>query len=149
MLQRDMTQIILGLGSNLGDSEDNLRRAIKLIKLELLTDVLESHIYKSAPLLPKNASADWNREFSNMVITGELKQDLTPVDFLSRIKEYEAHLGRKPSAHWAPREIDIDILAWGNEIIDLPALKIPHPEILKRDFVMKPLLEILPGWKHP
>lgn len=145
-----MTKIILGLGSNLGNGEENLRSAIKLIAAELLNNIIESSIYKSAPLLPENPESGWEKlEFSNMVIAGELKQPINPLEFLAKIKEFERQIGRKPASRWAPRVIDIDILAWGREIINLPDLRIPHPEMVNRDFVMQPLLEILPNWRHP
>ncbi len=145
-----MTEIILGLGSNLGNREENLRQAIELVEASLLDGIIQSHIYKSPPLLPKDAPAEWNHEFYNIVIAGNLKTSkVTPIEFLEEIKKYETKLGREPSEHWAPRVIDIDILAWGNEVIDRPTLKIPHTEMLKRDFVMKPLQEIRPGWRHP
>jgi len=144
-------QIILGLGSNLGDREQNLRRAVALVAAGLLDDIIKSGLHKSKPLLPENAPAEWaGMEFLNMVIAGELKHpEMTPHEFLQEIKDFEVALGRQPAPHWAPRVIDIDILAWGNESIDLPGLKIPHPEMFKREFVMQPLREILPGWRQP
>lgn len=144
-----MTQIILGLGSNLGYRQENLAQAIKLIG-SLLDNIIQSSIVESLPLLPDKSPAEWNIHYLNMVITGDLKDsNISPAEFLRRIKQFEVELGRQPSERWAPRVIDIDILAWGNEIVDLPDLKIPHAEMLKRDFVMKPLKEILPNWSPP
>jgi 2-amino-4-hydroxy-6-hydroxymethyldihydropteridine diphosphokinase len=143
-----MTEIILGLGSNLGDRENNLRKAIALIKAELLKNIKESRIYKSAPVLLDDSPPEWDIEYMNLVIIGKLKdKKMSPAEFLSKIKQFETQLGRKASPRWSPREIDIDILTWGNELIDEPNLKIPHQEMLNREFVMKPLLELLPAWK--
>ena len=143
-----MTEIILGLGSNLGNRENNLRQAVSLIGETLLDDIDQSSLHHSKPLLLPDSPPEWNKPFLNIVIAGTLKnKNTTPLQFLSKIKEIETQLGRKPVARWAPREIDIDILAWGNEKIDLPDLKIPHPEMLKRDFVLVPLAEIRPDWK--
>ncbi len=141
--------IILGLGSNLGDREDSLARAVALLG-ELLADIKQSSLYENDALVSEGAPESWNIKFLNIVICGRLKDArITSQEFLAKIKEFESQLGRKPSERWAPRVIDIDILAWGDEVVNLPELTIPHKEMLKRDFVMKPLREILPNWLPP
>jgi 2-amino-4-hydroxy-6-hydroxymethyldihydropteridine diphosphokinase len=87
--------------------------------------------------------------FLNAVIT--CRSDLEAEKLLRTIKVIEKTLGRNPSKkiHWAPREIDIDIIAIENEIIDLPMLKIPHVEFRKRDFVLYPLREVAPMFVDP
>ena len=142
-------KIILGLGSNLGDREKNLHDAISLIERDLLKNIKKSSIIETPALLPENADATWNISFLNMVICGNLQNEILPQDFLHKIKLIEKNLGRKPSARWAPREIDIDILAWGNEIFESDILRIPHPSIMERDFVKIPMREIYPEWVHP
>jgi 2-amino-4-hydroxy-6-hydroxymethyldihydropteridine diphosphokinase len=141
--------IILGLGTNLGNREENLRYAIASIKQDLLSDVIESSVMESEPLLPENAPADWNIKYLNMAIGGKLKTSITPHEFLHKVKFIETELGRVESARWSPRIIDIDILVWDDLVLDTPDLKIPHIGLLQRDFALKPLLEIQPNWKMP
>lgn len=144
-----MAQIILGLGCNLGNRENNLREAIKLLETELLDNVIESSIYETPPLLPENAPDSWKINYLNVVIAGNLKVAITPEEFLVKIKEYEASLGRKPTERWAPREIDIDILFWSDMVYESQSLCIPHTALLQREFVVKPLLELFPDLLHP
>ncbi len=141
--------IILGLGSNIGDRQHNLDGAIRHIEEALLKNIIRSGIHEFPPLLPEGAGKDWNSNFLNMVIGGTLKTEITPHEFLHIIKGIEEKLGRKKSARWAPREIDIDILAWDNLVFETDDLKIPHYSIAERDFVLIPLLEIAPEWQHP
>ena len=93
--------------------------------------------------MPENAPDDWaEKDFYNIAVACET--DLQPLELLEFIKQIEAKMGRDMAAKkWAPRIIDIDILKYHDEIIDAPHLKIPHPEMEKRDFVMVPLGEIL------
>ena len=141
--------IILGLGSNLGHRQHNLRAAIELIGERLLNEVRQSGIIITPAMMPAGAPPSWDIEFMNMAIKGELKKDIAPLEFLTEIKKIETEIGRTESERWAPRIIDIDILAWHEEIIDLPKLQIPHAGISARDFVRLPLLEIVPDWINP
>ena len=142
--------IIIGIGSNLGDRRHNINYAIKLIESELLYGVISSSVYENPAMMPEGAPKDWDIPFYNIVLYGTLKNDsITPNDFLQKIKEFEKKIGRVDGERWSPRVIDIDIIAWGNKIIDDPALKIPHCGMLDRDFVINPLREILPDWIHP
>ncbi|MFW0776630.1 MAG: 2-amino-4-hydroxy-6-hydroxymethyldihydropteridine diphosphokinase [Rickettsiales bacterium] len=138
--------VILGLGSNVGDRLANLRKAVADIT-PLLTNIKSSSIYESKALLPAGSPSDWDNAFLNMVICGGTTME--PHTLLKAIKDLEDKIGRKRRGHWAPREIDIDILAMDDETIKTDMLAIPHPEMLKRDFVMVPLAEILPNWVHP
>ena len=142
--------IILGLGSNLGDREKNLNSAIDLMAERLLVGIKRSSIIQSTPIVPENSPEDWlDKEYLNMAIGGELKASLTPQEFLKETQKIEKELGRTPSDRWAPRIIDIDILAWGDLVVDEPDLQIPHKELLNRDFALIPLHEIAPEWVHP
>jgi 2-amino-4-hydroxy-6-hydroxymethyldihydropteridine diphosphokinase len=100
-------------------------------------------------MMPPNAPVEWNIEFFNMAICGELKQEISPESFLAQLKQIEKTVGRKPSERWAPREIDIDILAWNNLLLENDNLDIPHKALHKRDFAYKPFLELSPNWEHP
>lgn len=141
-----MTMVILGLGANLGLREKYLHDAITQIKL-FLTGIHCSHVYESSALLLKDAPAEWNRPYLNMAVRGNTT--LKPQTLLKEIKKLEQLLGRTPSEHWGPREIDIDILAYGDEIISQPTLTIPHRELLHRDFALIPLADVAPDWVHP
>ncbi len=138
--------VALGLGSNVGDRKHHLESAV-----DMLSDVLEqattSPIYETTALLPEGAPKEWNRSFLNMVIAGNTT--LSPAFLLDYVKELEVQLGRQVRGVWGPREIDIDILAYGDAVIDTPELKIPHPHLLSRDFALKPLSDVAPAWVYP
>lgn len=139
-----MTLVYLGLGSNLGDRAENLRRATKAIHTLADTSVLRlSHVYESEPI----GVADQPR-FLNAV--AEVETSMGPRDFLGALKRIEYDLGRSPSAErWGPRVIDIDIVLWGSAQIDVPGLRVPHPEFRKRAFVLAPLCELAPDAVDP
>lgn len=143
--------IILGLGSNIGNRNTYIYAAVSHLchynSFSAITEVQLSSFYETPPLLPENAPSAWNLPYCNAVLTA--KTLLSPYDLLTYIKMTEAVIGRKQRGHWGPREIDIDILAYDNLILDTPTLTIPHKEMEKRPFVMIPLKEIAPYWKHP
>ena len=142
--------IILGLGSNLGNSHAYLEKAIRLIGENLLMDIKRSNIYESPPMLPENAPDDWaDKPFLNMAIAGKIQRDMKPEEFLAQIKEVEDKIGRKPAERWAPREIDIDILAWDDLELITDSLQIPHPGLTERAFAIIPFAELAPDWVHP
>jgi 2-amino-4-hydroxy-6-hydroxymethyldihydropteridine diphosphokinase len=138
--------IILGLGSNQGDREVYLQKAINALKA-IFTDFRVSRMRESAALLPEGAAPEWNTPFLNMAVGGET--DLSPQDLLKTIKEIEKDLGRVNRGRWGPREIDIDILIYHDQIMNTENLTIPHPELLKREFALLPLLELVPDWAYP
>jgi len=136
-----MHTIYLGLGSNLGDRAANLRAAVKALTPQVKV-VAESALYETPA---------WGVEdqpgFLNMTIKAET--DLTPTALRDHVKHIERDLGRKPSYHWGPRLIDIDILLYEDLIVDTPDLVIPHPQMHKRPFVLVPLETIAPDVVHP
>lgn len=131
----------IGFGSNVGDRLGHILRAIESMK-----DYGEikniSTVYESQPWGFKNQSS-----FLNGVV--EFETWLNPIDLLKALKSTEQSLGRKPRERWGPREIDLDILLYENHIIMLSFLKIPHPYLTERDFVLFPLLEVAPELTHP
>jgi len=138
--------IVLGLGSNKGDRLHYLQRAIEAIgTIAHITN--RSPVYSSRALMPENAPLEWDRDFLNMAIACETP--LSPHALLVEVKAIEDRLGRIKEAHWSPREIDIDILAYHTEIIQEPALTIPHPFLHQRDFALVPFCDIHPDWVHP
>lgn len=133
--------VYLGLGSNLGDRSQNLARATDLlaqgVKIEKISSlyVTEPVDYRDQPL------------FLNAVY--RVHTSLGPEELLGLAKRIEVALGRKPCFRNGPRPIDIDILFYGDRIVNLPHLMIPHPRVHERAFVLVPLAEIAPNLMHP
>ncbi len=137
--------VALGLGSNLKIPIQNLRSALDEIKkISDLVVLKVSSIYESDAQLPDQANADWNRNYLNAVVLCEAKSTLYPNILLEGLKEIEKKLGRVATEKWAPRPIDIDILLWDKTVFADQDLKIPHPRIKDRPFVLLPLLEVWP-----
>lgn len=140
--------VVLGLGSNLGDRKSHLEQAIQKIVIQrILNHVRVSSIYESEALLPPNAPHSWNKPYLNLAICGETT--LPPRALLKEIKNLEYVLGREAAERWAPRQIDIDILAWDNHVITTEELTIPHHGLLDRPFALWPLAELCPDWTYP
>lgn len=138
--------IILGLGSNIEDRRAYLKQAIAALA-DVMTDIRLSRVFESAPLLPEGASPDWDKPFLNMVVSG--RTNLSPQALLAAVKDIEQKLGRQKRGTWGPREIDIDIIAMDEVVMHTPDLTIPHPQMMERDFVLLPLLDIAPDWVCP
>jgi 2-amino-4-hydroxy-6-hydroxymethyldihydropteridine diphosphokinase/dihydropteroate synthase len=141
-------EVVLGLGSNLGDRLENLEQAIAmLIKLQIIEQVVRSTIYQSKALLKADSPSEWDLDYLNMAIKGTSK--LSPRQLLEAIKKTEKSLGRQDGLHWSPRAIDIDILAYGGEVIIQDDLIIPHLELLNRVWALAPFVEVHPDWQYP
>ena len=137
------SQIFLGLGSNVGNRKKYLEKAIKALKgMPEITVTSMSSVYETEPL----GGIEQNR-FLNMVI--KIETTLAPNKLLEAIMEIEKDLGRVRTIRWGPRTIDIDILLYGNEVINTKDLVIPHIGLTERDFVLVPLLEMDPDAKLP
>ena len=133
--------IYLGLGSNLGNRQGNLDQAIQMLTPSV--DVsLCSTIYDTAPV----GNLDQPR-FLNMVCKG--RTTLSPADLLGFIKQIENKIGRKTGPINSPRPIDIDILFYDKLVLETPTLVIPHARLIERAFVLAPLADIAPTFKHP
>jgi 2-amino-4-hydroxy-6-hydroxymethyldihydropteridine diphosphokinase len=137
-------QVYLGLGSNLGDREENIRKAISLIDERVGKVLRQSSLIETEP---------WGFESSNRFLNAVIlcETTLTPRQVLKATQKIERELGRKkkliangqqPRANYKDRPIDIDILLYDDLTVDEPDLKIPHPLMHERDFVMIPLNEI-------
>ena len=139
-----MAVAYLCLGSNIGDKVGYLQQAVKLLTLSgKVTVVRTSALYETEPW--GNKDLDW---FVNGVI--EVKTKLTPRELLELCKNTERQMGRTPSEKkYEARIIDIDILFYGDLIIDEPDLKIPHEHLHERAFAIVPLLELIPDYEHP
>lgn len=138
----NLTTVFLLLGSNLEDPEKQLQTARILIDQKIGKIDQSSSVYWSAPW----GNAD-QPAFLNQAI--QLSTDSTADDLLSLLLSIEQEMGRQRLVKWGSRVIDIDILYYGQEIITSPHLKIPHPEIANRKFVLTPLSEIAPDFIHP
>lgn len=131
-------KVVIGLGSNMGDKHINVRTAINTIALLPTTKVLRvSSLYKTSAVGYKNQGF-----FINAV--AEVETELTPRALLGACLGIEASMGRVRSFEDGPRIIDIDILLIENKEISSKELTVPHPKMLKRAFVMKPLQELYP-----
>lgn len=132
----------LSLGSNVGDRMKNLNEALFLLKNEAVELVKASSVYETQPI-----GIISNLWFFNQVI--EVEADFSPRAFLAVIKTIEKRMGREVSIRNAPRIIDIDILLAGKTVINTKEIAIPHPRMVKRNFVLIPLKEISPDTVHP
>jgi 2-amino-4-hydroxy-6-hydroxymethyldihydropteridine diphosphokinase len=139
--------ILLALGSNLGKREEYLAQARTVLEMFDVSIRRESNIMETPALMPEGAPAEWNIPYLNQVL--RVDTYLSPLDLLSCIKHIETDLGRKPASRWAPREIDIDLLAYDEVVMVEDALTLPHPQMDSRRFVLAPLAEIAPQWVHP
>ncbi|HEY6251675.1 MAG TPA: 2-amino-4-hydroxy-6-hydroxymethyldihydropteridine diphosphokinase [Candidatus Angelobacter sp.] len=131
----------LSLGSNLGDRAANLQAAIARLG-ELGQIVARSALYETEPVEMEHQP--W---FLNCVVA--MQTELMPRQLLARVLDIEQKMGRRRIQPKGPRTIDIDILFFGNSIVDTAALTIPHPATHERRFVLEPLAEIAPDLRHP
>lgn len=142
--QQNENELYLSLGSNLGDRVYFLNKAIELLKETFNTSVISSSIYES-----KSWGYESNSSYLNVCV--KLEVSLSPIEILKKTQEIENKLGRKrdKSGKYIDRTIDIDILLYGNKQINTKKIKIPHPQICNRNFVLSPLLEIAPNLTEP
>jgi len=140
-----MATVYLGLGTNLGNKEANLRTAIYKLQERIGKQVSLSSFYETAPW-----GFESDHSFLNAAIG--LETNLSPIEILHITQEIEKELGRtKKSVNgsYSDRLIDIDILLYDTLVLQTPELTIPHPLMTERDFVMKPLIEIAGNVIHP
>jgi 2-amino-4-hydroxy-6-hydroxymethyldihydropteridine diphosphokinase len=140
-----LKKIYLSLGSNLGNREENLHRALQALDRERIPVVARSAIYETEPRdMPDQP---W---FLNMAVACETR--CFPLQLLAVLHKIERESGRVRGAgdvRQGPRILDLDILLFGNAVVDTPELTIPHPRMLERRFVLEPLVEIAPDLRHP
>ena len=137
-----MKRIYLSLGSNLGDREANLRKAVERLAHLEISVLRESRIYETEPV--DYLDQAW---FLNEVVEAETA--LFPMQLLTRTARVERELGRTRTVAKGPRTIDIDILLYGEAVIRTSRLQVPHPRIAQRRFVLVPLAELAPDLRHP
>lgn len=137
-----MQHIFLGLGSNLGDRKNHIKQAINEIGIQIGKVVRQSHLYKTAAWGKTDQSY-----FLNQVI--EVETEKAPIAVLDGILSVEQKLGRVRDEKWGERIIDIDLLFYDSNIVELPRLLVPHPFIAERRFVLVPMHELAPDLIHP
>jgi 2-amino-4-hydroxy-6-hydroxymethyldihydropteridine diphosphokinase len=136
-------RIYLLLGSNQGDRLNLLQTAIRELERAFPDSNLQcSSVYETAA---------WGMEDQPSFLNQAIGFDayVSPRELLSRVQEIELLLGRQRTLVWGPRSLDIDILFFGNEVIHLPDLEIPHPRISERRFALIPMAELAPEFRHP
>lgn len=134
--------VYLSLGSNVGDRETNLHAAIAALTPAGVCVDRVSSIYETEPV--DYQDQPW---FLNCVV--EAETDMEPRALLQALRAIESQMGSKKEFAKGPRKIDLDILLYGSETIDAPELRVPHPRLHLRRFVLTPLAEIAPSLKHP
>jgi 2-amino-4-hydroxy-6-hydroxymethyldihydropteridine diphosphokinase len=142
-MELECNQVYLLLGSNLGEREVVIDRAIHLIAEEIGQIVCKSSVYETEP---------WGKidqpGFLNVAL--EVKTSLTAIEVLERALQIEAKLGRVRFERWGSRIIDIDVIFYNQDVIHIEdRLRVPHPELQNRRFVLEPLMEIAPDFVHP
>jgi len=137
-------RVYLGLGSNLGDRKANVREAE-----ERLVELADTRIVKASSLYESEPHGNAKTWFVNNAL--EIETEFEPADLLKRTKAIETTMGRKrvKGKRWGSRIIDIDILLFDNQTLNKRNLKIPHPELQNRRFVLLPLSELAPDFTHP
>ncbi|TDF80483.1 2-amino-4-hydroxy-6-hydroxymethyldihydropteridine diphosphokinase [Pseudomonas sp. H9] len=132
-----MERVYIGLGSNLDEPQEQLRSAINALReLPETTVAAVSAFYSSESLSPGQP------RYTNAVAA--LDSALAPLDLLDHLQAIEAAQGRERKERWGPRTLDLDILLYGDHLIDIPRLKVPHYHMQARPFVLYPLAELVP-----
>ena len=139
-----MIPVLVALGSNLGDSEKNIRDAVaRLEEAPGISQLRTSHFFSTSPIGgPPNQAT-----FCNAATTFFTK--LSPGNVLETLQRIENALGRTRKVRWAARTIDLDLLLYGDACVESATLQVPHPRMLYRKFVLRPAIDIAADWKHP
>ena len=136
-----MANVFIGIGSNLGDKEDNIRKSLGLMKNQLKVLKISS-LYETKPVGYKKQDM-----FLNCAIQSSTK--LSPIELLEFLQSIEKRLGRVRTIKNGPRTIDLDILIYDDNVINQKKLIVPHPRLHERQFVLEPLKELKPSLMHP
>ena len=141
-----MTPVLsyVALGANLGEAETTVRAAIAALgRLPGTQLVAASSLYRTAPLEVPEPQPDYINAVARLATT------LTPHALLDELLALEARFGRVRPYRWAPRALDLDLLLYGDVVLDIPRLTLPHPRLHRRAFVLEPLLELDPFLEAP
>ncbi len=132
----------VGLGSNLGD-----RAAYLLLGLSALSRLPKTHLLRLSPVYETDPVGPPQPPYLNMV--AELETELSPKGLLAEMLRIEKALGRERRERWGPRTLDLDLLLYGDLVLEEEGLSVPHPRLHQRAFVLVPLLDLLPEGRHP
>ncbi|MDZ4801376.1 MAG: 2-amino-4-hydroxy-6-hydroxymethyldihydropteridine diphosphokinase [Bryobacteraceae bacterium] len=135
-------KVYLSLGSNMGDREANLRKALRALHSDDFRIERVSSTWETAPMYLSDQP-----DFLNIV--AEADTTIFPMRALLRAAKIERDMGRRRMTPNGPRVIDIDLLLFGRFVMDTPQLKLPHPRMAERRFVLEPLAELVPDLRHP
>ncbi len=133
-----MTICYLGIGTNLGNRRKNIKLAVK--KINALKD---TRVYKKSEIIETFPVGGPARQCNYLNAALKIGTKFSPINLLKKLKKIEKELGRAKTARFGPRVIDLDILLYGDTILRTKVLTIPHPRMFGRDFVIKPLLEVI------
>jgi 2-amino-4-hydroxy-6-hydroxymethyldihydropteridine diphosphokinase len=136
------TKCLIALGGNIGPVEQNFVLALDKLADAECRIVTRSRYYQSVPM-----GSDAGKTFVNAAAL--VQTNLSPLELLELLQKIEKECGRVRSVHWGPRTLDLDLLFYGQQILQSERLTVPHLGLWYRRFVLKPLLEIAPSWKHP
>jgi 2-amino-4-hydroxy-6-hydroxymethyldihydropteridine diphosphokinase len=138
-----MARAWIGIGSNLGDREATLREAMRR-----MAELPRTRLVRSADLIETEPVGPPGQEnYLNGAV--ELDTELEPSALLHELQQIENALGRERTVRWGPRTLDLDVLLYDDRVIHTPELRVPHPEMERRLFVLAPLAQIAPGTRHP
>jgi 2-amino-4-hydroxy-6-hydroxymethyldihydropteridine diphosphokinase len=139
-----MREAYVGIGSNLGDREENIRRALELLGAEPHVEVVAVSALRETDPVGLLEQPD----FVNAA--AHVRTDLSPRELLDRLLGIERELGRvRTGERYGPRTIDLDLLLYGQEIVEEPGLRVPHPRLAERRFALEPLLDLDPALNVP
>jgi 2-amino-4-hydroxy-6-hydroxymethyldihydropteridine diphosphokinase len=138
-----VTRAYVGLGANLGSREETLRRAVELLgDADGVEVVAVSELHETDPV----GVVDQPRFLNGAV---EVDTTRTPRELLDLLLEIERSLGRMRAERWGPRTVDLDLLVYGDEVVDEPGLRVPHPHLHERRFALEPLADLDPELEVP
>lgn len=142
-ISRGWHEAFIATGSNLGDRGEYIRKGI-----EALAACKECVVEKESQLIVTEPYGVTDQpEFLNGML--QVRTLLSPIELLHKLNEIEAAAHRERKIHWGPRTLDLDIIFYDNQIIDTPQLTVPHVDMQNRQFVLKPLAELAPWYRHP
>jgi len=137
-----VTQTAIALGSNIGDRLGTMRQAVMLLEERSLRISASSDVFETPPWGMENQP-----RFLNACVLAET--DILPRALLELLLNIESDLGRIRRYKWGPREIDLDLLFYDDQVFNESGLVLPHPQMHRRAFVLVPLVQIAPDWRHP
>jgi len=137
-----MTRAAIALGGNTGPVAAQLAEALQALVTRRVALVARAGLYDTTPV----GSSSTQRYLNSAVL---VETDLAPAELLTELQRVEQQLGRRRDVHWGPRPVDLDLIWCGEVVCETPRLTLPHPACWYRRFVLEPLAEISPQWRHP